>query len=215
MTHSTSEQQHKNLDTEVIRIEIEGHKYNVPMRYSYGQAIEKHGRWPTAKPERVKVGALTLSMLLPDLKPYFPEDDARWQAKGHGERIEVTITNSLGKPDWFELNRHRYFNGENQFSTRQTDANDLTLFAGNGYTSDIYFPVKAGIELILNCSKGSSSADYSPSCRVKTNYQLGIALNYYYSKNYLPDWQEIDSKLKKLFDEFEQDAQSALMNAEK
>ena len=100
MAKSAPEQQKRNLESEVIRIELGGRRYDVPMRYSYGQAIEKHGRWPTAKPERVKVGALTLSMLLPDLKPYFPEDDARWKVKGHGDRLEVDITESGGTQGW-------------------------------------------------------------------------------------------------------------------
>ncbi|GHU17831.1 hypothetical protein FACS189475_02300 [Betaproteobacteria bacterium] len=40
-------------------------------------------------------------------------------------------------------------------------------------------------------------------------------MSYSYSKDYLPDWREIDSKLKVLFDQFEQAAQSASIHEEK
>lgn len=208
MAKSAPEQQKRNLESEVIRIELEGRKYNVPMRYTYGQAIEKHGRWPEAKSERVKVGALTLSVLLPDLKPYFPEDDARWKVKGHGERIEITITNALGKPDWFQRYRGKYFAGQDQYSTRKEEGHGLILFAGHGYTSDTYFPVDDAIELTMSCDKQPKSADFFPSCNVRTNYRQGIGLDYYFSKDYLLNWREIDQKLKALFDRFEQAAQT-------
>lgn len=215
MAKNAPEQQKMNLESEVIRIELEGRRYDVPMRYSYGQAIEKHGRWPTAKPDRLKVDALTLSMLLPDLKPYFPEDDARWKIKGHGERIEVTITNSLGKPDWFQRYHSKYFSGQDKYSTRKEEVYALTLFAGHGYTSDTYFPVDDGIELTISCDKKPKSVDFFPSCNVRTNYLPGIVLDCYYSKDYLVNWREIDLKLKALFDQFEQAAQSASPSREK
>lgn len=208
MAKSAPEQQKRNLESEVIRIALEGRKYNVPMRYTYGQAIEKHGRWPTAKSERVKVGALTLSVLLPDLKPYFPEDDARWKVKGHGDRGEVTITNAIGKSDWFQTNRNQYFSGQDRYSTQKGEHYGLILFAGHGYTSDTYIPVDESIELIMHCDKEPKSVDFFPSCHMKTRYRDGIVLRYSYSKDYLPNWREIDMKVKALFDRFEQGAQS-------
>lgn len=215
MAKGAPEQQKRNLESEVIRIELEGRRYDVPMRYSYGQAIEKHGQWPTAKSDRVKVGALTLSVLLPDLKPYYPEDDARWKVKGHGERIEATITNSLGKIDWFQRYRGKYFGGQDKYSTRKEGIHDLVLFAGHGYTSDTYFPADDAIELTMSCNKQSKSADFFPSCNVRTNYRPGIVLDYYYSKDYFPNWRDIDLKLKALFDQFEQAEKSASTDGEK
>lgn len=203
-----SEESKRNLETEVIRIEIEGRRYNVPIRYTYGQAIEKHNRWPKAKPERVKVGALTLSVLLPDMKPYYPEDDDLWKVRGHGNRVEVTITNSLGVPGWFQRYRGRYLRGENRYSTRKEDTNGLIYFQGHGYTSDTYFPVDSSTELTMSCDSETRSADFFPSCNVKSNYKPEIALDYYYGKEFMLNWQKIDSKLKALFDQFELSAQS-------
>lgn len=208
MSTSAPEQQKRNLESEVIRIELGGRRYDVPMRYSYGQAIEKHGRWPTAKPERVKVGALSLSVLLPDLKPYYPEDDARWKVRGHGDRLEVTISNSksLSIDTWYGALRGRYLHGDEKYATRMPDAHELIRFSVRGM-EDSYFPLNEGIELNISCDPELESNDtknfLSPSCRVKSNYQAGIALEYSYGKEFLPRWREIDESLKVKFNQFE------------
>ncbi len=209
MAESMTEEGKRNLESEVIRIEMEGRRYNVPMRYSYGQAIEKRGYWPTAKPERVKVGALSLSVLLPDLKPYYPEDEVRWKVRGHGDRVEVDITNSLGTTDWFNRFRESYLRGEDKFATRMPDTHGLIRFAFKRM-EDAYFPIGDDLELIISCDPEPENNDpkhaFSPSCRVKSNYKNGIALEYTYSAKYLPHWREIDTALKAMFDRFEQAA---------
>jgi hypothetical protein len=213
MADSMKEQSAKNLESQVIRIEMEGRRYDVPIRYAYWEAFQKRGYWPSVKPGRVNVGALSLSVLLPDMKPYYPEDEARWKVLGHGDRVEVTI--AVNKIDWFQNNRDRYFNGEDQFSTRQGEIHGLVLFAGQGYIDDTYFPEDVAIKLKMDCSKEPKRKGFFPSCSVTSNYRPGIVLRYYYSMDYLHDWREIDSKLKVLFDQFEQAAQSASILEEK
>lgn len=198
----------RNLESEVVRIELEGRQYNVPMRYLYGKAIEKYGRWPTAKPGRVNVKALGISVITMDLIPYYPKDDARWNVLGHGERIEIAIASSSNNPDWFTKYRDNYFSGNYKFSKRQGTVHGLVKFEGNGELSDDYFPIDDTIELSMHCNKGEKRKDYSPGCNVSSNYHPGITLNYSYGKNYLPNWKEIDFKLKELFDQFEASAKS-------
>ncbi|MDR0378666.1 MAG: hypothetical protein LBI62_01720, partial [Candidatus Accumulibacter sp.] len=189
------EQSPKNLESEVIRIEMEGRHYDVPIRYAYWQAFEKHGYWPKAKPERQKVGALSLSVLLPDMKPYYPEDDARWKVLGHGDRVQVTLSNSFSQiTAWYSTLREKYFSGQDQFFTRQGEIHDMVLFASRGDMDDIYFPVDESIELKMSCSEGSKRPGFSPSCSVTSNYRPGIVLSYFYSKDYFSDWREIDLK---------------------
>lgn len=217
MAESMAEEGKRNIESEVIRIEMEGRRYNVPLRYTYGQAIEKRGYWPTTKPERVKVGALTLSVLLPDLKPYYPEDDARWKVRGHGDRMEVTIAKS-DAPGWFNRLKDRYLNGKDKFASRMLDAHGLIRFSVRGM-EDIYFPADSSLELTLSCSPEPESSDpknfFSPSCRVKSNYKNGIALSYTYGIKYLPHWREINTTLKAMFDRFEQAANTKSTGQEK
>lgn len=218
MAKNAPEQQKMNLESGVIRIEMEGRRYNVPMRYFYGQAIEKYGRWPTAKPERVKVGALSLSVLLPDLKPYYPEDDTHWNVRGHGDRLEVDITVSRGSQGWIHQLRDRYLRGEEQFAMRIPDAFGLARFSFKGM-EDAYFPIGDDLELTINCDQEPENLDqkdfFSPSCRVTSNYKTDIRLEYTYARKYLPHWRQIDADLKTLFDRFEQAAATESVKGEK
>lgn len=92
---SAEEKNAMNLDTGLVKIEIEGHRFDIPLRYMYGQTIETYDRWPTPKLEREIVGGLSLSVLLPDMRPYYKEDDAKWKVQGHGDRVEVDLTKGV------------------------------------------------------------------------------------------------------------------------
>ena len=209
MAKATSKQGKINLQKEVVRVEIEDHLYDVPMRYFYWQAFEKLGRWPTAKPGRVKVKALSVSALLPELKPYYPEDDARWKARGQGERVQATITSSFGPQDWFQRYSGRYLNGEAKFYIRGENVYNLISFIPTGRLDEQYFPIDNTVELSISCSKPRKEykGSFSPGCSVTSNYKSGLVLEYSFGKDYLPNWRDIDLSLKSLFDKFERAAQ--------
>lgn len=103
-TTPTQEQSQMNLETGIVKIEISGQHFDVPVRYMYGEAIESYQsrKWPTPKSGRTHVDSLSLSVLLPELKPYYPEDDAKWKVRGHGDRVEVSFGKPVGAADWFE-----------------------------------------------------------------------------------------------------------------
>lgn len=204
------EEQKKNLENQVIRIELGGRKYDIPVRYAYGEALEKRGYWPKVKSGRTSVDALRLNVLLPDMKPYYPEDDARWKVRGHGEKVDVTITSSFGPTDWYPSLKNRYFSGrEKEFRIRGEDIYQLAYFAGRGHLSNYFFPLDEKLELVIDCTRNTDTDIPSPSCSVKSNYKPGIAITYYYSREYLQNWQEIDANIKALFDRFEKTANTA------
>ena len=60
----------------------------------YSYAVATYGRWPTPKKEVAQVDALNLSVLLPDIRPYYKEDDARWKVRGNGDKAEVMIADA-------------------------------------------------------------------------------------------------------------------------
>lgn len=207
-----AEREMRNLETEVVRIELAGQKFDIPMRYMYGQAIEKHGQWPAAKKERVKVDALTLSVLLPDLRPYSPEDDARWKVRGHGDRVEVTIAKlGAGERGWAKwlLNRIEKESAEQPGTPRRNQVYGLDHFATPVF--DEYFPVDRP-DLNISCDR--KQAVPSPSCKTKSNYRTGTVLEYYYGAAHLPRWREIDTALKGMFDEFLQPQNDQLLQRE-
>lgn len=190
-----------DFESDVIRVELGGRWYDVPLRFTYGQAVEKYGRWPVVKPGRTNVRALTLSMLLPELKPYYLEDDVVWKAR-NVDRVEITITDSIGVPDWWSRLRDNYLSRENKFATRGPDVYGLIHFEVKGM-DDLLIPLGDGLELSISCSSEAESESFSPSCGVKSNYRPGIALEYYFPRRYLSSWREIDLGLKNVFDSFE------------
>jgi len=193
----------RNLETEVVRITLAGHPFDIPMRYLYGQAIEKYHQWPKAKKERVNVDALTLSVLLPELRPYYLTDDALWKVKGHGSRVEVSIMKPVGGADWYVSMRNRYLSGTAPGNiTKKTQGYGLIQFSG---ARDRYFPSDQSAELTIACDRPDSAK--WPSCMTKSNYQPGIVLEYYYALEYLPRWREIDEILKGMFNSFAQTAE--------
>lgn len=192
----------------VIKIDISGYCFDVPLRYMYGEALEKWGDWPKAKKDRVKVDYLNLSMLLPELRPYYLEDDARWKILGHGERIDVLIMKLVGGDDWFEI----FVKITNDDVIRGRSHGEGEQYGLNHFSekrSDTYI-AKDGRALVMTCDK-SNDISY-PSCQIKSNYRKGVIFEYYYGLNYLPQWREIDDNLKALFDQF---AQSANTNSDK
>lgn len=189
-----------NLDTEVVRIELAGQHFNVPMRYLYGEAWEKYKTWPTAKKERTKVDYLHLSVLLPDLRPYYQEDDPKWKVRGHGDRVEVTIKSIKdSERGWHEWLRKRIEEeaAQGQGTIRQGNAYGLIHFHEPVF--DKYFPV-SGHELYISCDH--PKRDSFPSCKTKSNYRPGIVLEYRSALDHLPRWRDIDDGLKAMFDKF-------------
>jgi len=205
-----------NLDTGLVKIEIEGHRFDIPLRYMYGESIVKHGRWPTPKTDRVQVGVLSLSVLLPGMRPYYKEDDARGIVLGHGERVEVTIAKPVGGlpawHDWYpdSLKRTELFTAEGKFYKKEPDIYNLIHFSEK--TGNRYFAQDGQITAIT-CDTSEPppkwNGSYSPSCKVKSNYQPGLVLEYYYALQYLPQWKEIDDGLKAMFDKFALSAKAA------
>jgi hypothetical protein len=186
----------------VVKIDINGHGFDVPLRYMYGETIEKWGNWPKAKKDRIKVDYLKLSMLLPELRPYYPEDDARWKVLGHGERIEVSVMKPVGGivgTGWFEssLKRTNDSASQGRFYHRENEKYGLTRFSEKNGSR--YFDER-NRDLAITCDSPNDVP--SPSCKVKSHYREDIVFEYYYGLNYLPQWREIDDNLKKLFDQF-------------
>lgn len=200
-------QEMKNLETEIIRIELADRNFDIPLRYMYGKAKEKYHQWPKAKSERVKVDALSLSVLLPNFRPYYPEDEEQWKVKGHGDRLEVTIMKFRGPPEnWqngIELNKEAVARNA-QFYQRSDDVFGLSHYIAQGNLNDKYFAQRLQITCDPASPPSGWSGDYSPSCFVKSKYIPNVDLEYYYSRKYLRDWKEIDQGLKGLFDKFYQ-----------
>jgi hypothetical protein len=191
-------------DDTMVRIEINDHKFNVPVRYTYKYSKEKWGRVREPKSERVSVVALELDVLLPDLRPYYEEDDKRWNVKGHGDRVSVTIRKPVGGDDWYEwLYKHELeFVGLGRY-VQESDIYGLARFDEG--PSVRHFPLE-GKGITIACDKSKPNPSFFPGCKAKSEYSNGIVIDYYYGLEHLSRWKEIDDGLKVMFDGFANNA---------
>ena len=194
----SEEREKMNLDEGVISVELNGHNFDIPLRYMYGETIEKKGHWPKPKKERVKIDVLSLSVLMPTMKPYFVEDDAKWVSKGHGDRIELSISKGIsrGVPSR-EMVRSYAEQGRRK---REKDIYGLVHYSSK--VGDTYFTREIGKNNVwIECDK-EGSVEY-PSCKYESEYDSEIIFEYYLSLKFLPQWKTIDEELKKLIAELE------------
>lgn len=204
-TATDTKSESRDLDRELVRIRLSEQNFDIPLRYLYGQAIEKYHQWPRPKKKRVPVKALSLSVLLPDLRPYHKEDDARWVVRGHGDRLEVSIMKPVGGEGWYKFVR----GFTNQEVASGVSAKEPDVYGLASYMTPLgpkYFPLDDSRVLSISCVGANRKNDaVSHSCKVKSYYRPGIVLEYYYGLKYLPHWSEIDDGLKTMFDRLSAD----------
>ncbi len=207
---SSEEKNAMNLDAGVVKIEIEVHRFDIPLRYMYQQTIETYGRWPTPKLERESVGGLSLSVLLPAMRPYYKEDDAKWKVQGHGDRVEVALAKGVPRG---VLSRKAIFDFAEQGSFYRSEPDIYGLIHFSEKTGNLYFTKNEdGPDVWIRCGTPELppkwNGFYSPSCMVDSSYRSGLVLRYVYALSYLAQWKKIDDNLKAMFDQFALAAQT-------
>jgi hypothetical protein len=123
--------------------------------------------------------------------------------------VQVTIAKPVGGlpawHDWYpdSFKRTELFAAEGKFYKKEPDIYNLIHFSEK--TGDRYF-AKGGQNTAITCDTSEPPPKwygfYSPSCKVKSNYQPGLVIEYYYALQYLSQWKEIDDRLKAMFDKF-------------
>ncbi|WP_018868104.1 MULTISPECIES: hypothetical protein [unclassified Thioalkalivibrio] len=194
-----------HLEQEVVRAEVAGQHFDIPMGYFFMEGYAKRGYWPRAKQGRVEVEALAFSALLPDLRPYHPDEKHLWNIDGggRGDRIDVTIW----AEDFTENNVRAMRRGLDDRDQRlpaeaakpygiELDNQGLDVFRGAGVR---FLPRDESEASVIYCADPENVP--SPSCRAKSAFSHGIALEYRFSLKYLPEWRRIDHDVKKLVDQ--------------
>lgn len=190
-----------DLHDQVVKAELSGKKFNIPVRYFYGESVEKRGGWQRPNEDRVKVDYIHISVLLPDLRPFYSQDSKRWNALGHGDRLQATLRKSRSG-DWFESLMNRTASRvKNGLSVKLPDKYGLRAYQTQ--TGPLYVPQDSDYEVIIRCNPTESVP--SPSCDVKSSYpgRDGFAVEYYFSAKHFSQWRQINSSLMEKFQEFE------------
>ncbi len=194
-----------NLENEVVRSEVAGESFDIPMRYFVMDGYVKRGYWPRARNHRVDAGALSFSVLLPELRPFYAEEEHLWNLDGggRGDRLDVMITENRA-PNWYEAIRQRLNEEDDRRMSNEeaeaygVDAIGHELKAFSSAMGVRYIPRTKSPQLSISCVD-PREVPY-PSCRVKSNFRDAVVLEYRYSNDYLSDWRRIDQEVKTLID---------------
>jgi len=196
-------QSEQNLQNGVVRVEIGGHRFDIPVRYMYWQGFEKHGHWPRPKEGIVKVDYITVDALLPDMRPYSEAHRKSFEMLGVGDKIHMTISYQKG-------HTHRNFgppppSSGTEAPVASDEAPGLIIYKdkGKGGLDGLIFP-STSYPIRFACFQKKN--ENSPLCSVTSIYKGGPILEYSYARRYISQWREIDEWVKTLFDRFEQDA---------
>jgi hypothetical protein len=193
-------------DKAVVRIEMNGRKFNIPLRYMYGETLEKWQQWRSPKTERVVVKSIALDMLLPDLRPYYENDDALWKVLGHGQRVSILLEDRLDIYNtWFDYSLNSIIDSDKDHQGQEN--NLLGMIEFDGVVGGKDFMSKDEM-LSMSCDKPQIGR--YPSCRVTANYKDGLRVSYYFGIHHQNNWKKINDGIKSRFDEFEVLAQQEL-----
>ncbi|WP_018145032.1 hypothetical protein [Thioalkalivibrio sp. AKL6] len=194
-----------NLENEVVRAKLADQHFDIPMRYFVIDAYVPRGYWPRAKNRRVDVGALSIYVLLPDLRPFYPEEKHLWNLEGggRGDRVRVTIwEDDFSKSNVKTLRARAAESGEplapETAKTYGVDRHNEDVEALLYARRLRLFPRDESEAWFITCASPKDVP--SPSCRMKTAFRPGIALEKTFGLEYLPDWRRIATKSERLVD---------------
>lgn len=192
--------QNTDLDTPV-RYTLGGKKYQVPLGYHYVDSVKRNGRWPNPKDEFTEAGAISITGLLPGVRPYEESTRAEFEQLGHGNRISILITPEVTlypMHEWLARmnsgDRLRVLPSELEGLTHYRD-NEMSKDESKG--TDIY--IKESGYFKLRCPRIKAP---SPGCDVTKVSNEGLQIHYSFGKSHLMSWQEIDKDVDKRIEEF-------------
>lgn len=208
----------KDANNVYFRSSIDGVEFDVPLNYHFREYNPKLGGWHLAHSrkqhelqERQEIDYINISALLPELEPVTEANLTEFQVLGWGNRMSVSLTH---------FRPHEYFfkNTLPSLERREPSPEMPGMFHYYYYGSDLYMshdqPVK---ELTtIRCNDQAVFHEASPACNINTFYipkyasqasldsanKAILSLEYYIPRQYLPQWESVDQKLKQLLDQF-------------
>lgn len=185
-----------------VRYELAGHRYEVPLAYHYSEALKRRGRWPNPKREFSRVGAISITALVPGIRPYDESVKGEFERLGYGNKIHLMIQppGSLYPMDeWL-----RRMNSMDRLKPLASELDGLARYWDNhtgqdeSKGDDVY--VSQGEEyFVLRCPRVVAP---SPACSVTKIGRDGVEIHYSFSTRHLMSWREIDRDIDARIDEF-------------
>lgn len=198
-----------------FRMRLGGLDFDVPASYFFQdfKTIGAGKLWPRPLyTERQKVDVFTITGLLPDMSPYTTENAAEFERLGWGKKVQAQI--SLGAiVDWTYYFAHAGTRLRRLPASNETPRGFMR-FLDQAVVPDLPPERKLQVEkeVFMNSDKpvpglvrilcALPGGAPSPSCEVITEYRQEYRLKYWFSRDYLGQWEEVDRAVKAVFDRF-------------
>ncbi len=200
------------LSAQKLYVTIDGVNFNIPLIYYYNVFESNGGHWPilseeeiTSHQKRKVADSLRFVALTPGMEPYNEKNSDEFRKPGWGRKVQVYLTHRE-RPDWFY-----YF---------KNTAPRLVSLPKNEYLPQMfhYFDGATGHDVYMSsdsprndlvqiiCDAADSVSRYFPSCSVTASYMGRFKLHYSFALSRLDQWTEIDAEVRKLLDQFHQEA---------
>jgi len=187
----------RNLETGVILYDLDGYKFDVPLKYYY-LIYQKTGRWPTPKKERQAVKSFEIDVVLPGMLPFSEQTAEKFEARGWRDKMWIVLRSSEYVDDlrWF-INRRSKFtvlgpSAEAPGLIHVIDHYGQPVPNDKSYRH-LYFKTVDNvreyfyIQCIRNIKEGGVPF---PSCTMNTKYgELKLELTF--ARKYMADWKKI------------------------
>ncbi|HUO44093.1 MAG TPA: hypothetical protein VMT94_04170 [Burkholderiales bacterium] len=192
----------RTTDTRIVRFKIASHNFGIPRNYLF----DRHSR------EGGEIEGVIVEVLFPEMQPYDNKTEDEFKRLGHGRKINLLIENSphhLSVSAGYKAALEGSRLGEH--GSVESDVPGLTRLPDlNPKGREVYVSLVDGqASYFAICDK--EKAGFSPGCHAFLHYSDEIYVNYFFGRDFLPEWKSIDTKIKELVGSFEKmaNAQSA------
>lgn len=188
---------------EPVKYTLAGKKYEVPLGYHYVDFLKRKNRWPNPKDEFTEAGGISITGLIPGLKPYAESTRAEFEQLGHGNKIDILIS---PKASVYPMDEYlRRMKSTDRLRLLSSDLEGLTHYWDNQggrderKGSDVYIKEGGSGYFMMQCPRMDA---FSPSCSVTKVSADGLQIKYTFARSHLVSWREIDEDLDKLIQSF-------------
>lgn len=188
---------------EPVRYVLAGKKYQVPLGYHYVDFLKRRSRWPHPRKEFTEAGAISITGVIPGIRPYGKSTRAEFEQLGHGNKIDILIS---PKATAYPMDEYlRRMKSADRLRLLPSDLEGLTHYWDNhgghdeGKGSDVYIKEEEAEYFMLQCPRMEAP---SPSCSVTKIIDDGLQIEYTFATSHLMSWREIDEDVGKLIHGF-------------
>jgi hypothetical protein len=180
------------------------------LTFRFGDAVfhvpENYFAGGSDRPQPNEPGYLHIMTLLPDLVPRTPENYAQFVTPGWHDKLRATLHYRRQLSSMSEIVSRilgLYKKAESDFETTPQGFRFYRL--NNGSTGDIYVKDTDHGTLMVRCAADGSVP--FPDCVVHENFDDQFVVIYAYSKTHLSHAEDIERRVRTLFDSFREPSQ--------